>query len=119
MSDRTGGIISFVVDGISLEIEGSFTFNVQRFMRVSVNGVTGPAGHKREAVTPFMDGVCFHKAEVNLITLLGLEGITAQLDLYNGVKVTLEQASQVGEIEVDAVAGTFPLRLEGKKGGLS
>lgn len=113
MSDRTGGIISFVVNGIQLEIEGSFSVQPHRFMRTSVQGVTGPAGHKREAAQPFFDGVCFYKSDVSLATLQGLESITAQLDLYNGKKFVLEEAAQVGEIELDAVEGTFPLRLEG------
>jgi hypothetical protein len=116
MSDRTGGIISFVVDGVQLEVEGSFTFNAQAFQRTSVVGVTGFAGHKREGVIPFFEGVCFYKQDVSVTTLSELENITAQLDLYNGKKLVLEGASQVGQLEVDAVEGTFTLRLEGKKG---
>ncbi len=116
MSDRTGGILSFVVDGTQLEVEGSFTFNTQAFMRTSVVGVAGFAGHKREGVIPFFEGVCFYKNDVSVTDLSALENITAQLDMYNGKKLILEQAAQVGEIEVDAIEGTFTLRLEGKKG---
>ena len=116
MSDRTGGILSFVVDGVQLEVEGSFTFNTQAFMRTSVVGVTGFAGHKREGVIPFFEGVCFYKKDVSVTALSALENITAQLDLYNEKKLVLEGAAQVGEIEVDAVEGTFTLRLEGRFG---
>lgn len=116
MSDRTGGILSFVVDGVQYEVEGSFTFSAQRFLRTSVSGVAGPAGHKREGAQPFFEGVVHYKEAVSTVTLTELENVTCQLDLYNGKKLVLERAAQVGELEVDAVEGTFTLRLEGPIG---
>ena len=113
MSDRVGGIVSFVVDGVQYEVEGSFTFSIQAFTRESVIALTGRAGHKRTGVSGFFEGTCFLKEDVSLTTLGDLEGITAQLDLYNRKKFVLQDADQVGELNPDAGEGTFTLRLEG------
>jgi hypothetical protein len=116
MSDRTGGVLSFVVDGQPLELEGSFSFMLQRFQRTSQQGLNGPAGHKREPSQPYIEGTCFYKSDTNVTILHNLTNITVQGDLYNGKKIVLFNADQVGEIDVDGAEGTFPIRFEGTDG---
>lgn len=113
MSDRIGGVISFVAGNVAYEIEGSMTIQPHRFQRTSAQGLMGPAGHSREPSQPSIEGTFFYKAGVSLSVLRSLVNTACQVDLYNGAKFVLSQAAQVGEIELDAAAGTFPLRLEG------
>jgi hypothetical protein len=116
MSDNRGGVLSFVFDGEAYTLEGSASFSTQRFMRSSVQGLTGPAGHKREPTQPYIEVTVFDGSAVDLEALQGRNVGTAQLDLYNGKQVVLYDAVQVGMIEPDAAEGTFTLRLEGPRG---
>lgn len=113
MSDRVGGILSFVVDGVQFEVEGKFEIQPLRGKRKSLQGLTGPAGHSWEPAQPSFDGVAYYKAGVSLMAIHAFENVTAQLTCYNGARWILQGATQTEELTLDVVAGTFPLKLEG------
>jgi len=108
--------LSFIFNGQAFTLEGSASFSTQRFVRTSVQGLTGPAGHKREPSQPFIEVAVFDGPGIDLESLQGAAVGTAQLDMYNGKQVVLYEAVQVGMIEPDAAEGTFTLRLEGPRG---
>lgn len=116
MSENRGGVLSFVFDDIAFTVEGAATYSTQRFMRTSVQGLTGPAGHKREPSQPFIEVAIFDGSGLDTEALVGAKVGTAQLDLYNGKQVILYNAMQVGALEPDAGEGTVTLRLEGPRG---
>jgi hypothetical protein len=117
MSQRVGGVLSFFANNKAYELEGSATYSTQKFMRTTVNSLTkGVAGHKREATTPFLDGTFVLTPDVDVTELQGLENVTCQMNLFNGKVVVIYRAAQIGQIEVDAAEGTFPLRMEGDDG---
>ncbi len=113
VSARTGGVLSFVVGGIPIEVGGNFELQPHSFQRTSVGGLTGPAGSKREYAQPYIEGECFYKPAFKLKTLHGMEGVDVQANLDNGHSFVLFKARQVGEIALDGAEGTFTLRLEG------
>jgi len=109
---RTGGILSFTLDGTPYEIEGSVTFQPYRFMRTSTTGLTGPTGHKRESTQPFIEVTMPYKKGVDLAVLANAENVVGQLDMYNGESWVMQQGAQVGTLEPDADEGTVTVRLE-------
>lgn len=114
MSDRVGGVIAFSAGGKFYEVEGTFTWQSAQFARKTALGQTGVAGNTREPVIPMLDCVIFHKSGVSVAELQAIEDTVAQVDLHNGGRLTLHGAAQIGEIEVDAIEGTMPFKLEGK-----
>lgn len=105
-----------VVGGTALTVAGSATHGHQKHQRESVQGLMGPAGHKRVPAQPFIEIEVYSGQSVDHEALASIEAEVAQIDYYDGTSFVLYNCAQVGTIEPDDAEGTFTLRLEGPDG---
>jgi hypothetical protein len=107
----------------SLSIEG-VVVNLSADLTYSVTGETaevqiGVDGHRSDMFTrkpKFIEATISNRGDFDTGTFSGLQNATVQINLRNGKIIALTNATQVGEVEVDAIAGTFTVRFESDEG---
>jgi hypothetical protein len=109
-------VLSCIVPGVGpIEIEGDFEIQPLSWIRETVTGQTGVAGVRIVPATPYFQTTTILRSSVDLLALGAVEDVAIQVDGYNGISYVLEGGSQIGELTADVIAGTCPLRFEGRK----
>jgi hypothetical protein len=113
IAGRTGGVLSFTIDGKPYELEAS-ALSVQRFrwMKESTEGLTGPAGVSRKAAQPYIEGTFLYVNGTLADEIVNMEGATVQINSYSGEQYIAEGCHFIGEFVVDKAANTAPFRIE-------
>lgn len=116
MAITKAGTAFLKVDGAQVSVAGSAKFQGQTFNRETLIGASGVAGYKETFVAAFIECECYYDETIDPHSFAAKTDATVTLELNDDRAFTLRNARQVGEIEVDAVEGTFTLRFEGPKG---
>lgn len=113
---RIGGILYFDVDGKRCAIRGNVSYSVSNLERESVVGQDGYHGYKENPMAPFIQMDVSQLMDTNVQDLQNARGVRCTLGLANGKTVILTGATQINQIEVDAIEGQFTVRFEGERG---
>lgn len=116
MSSPQYGVLSLRVDGDALSISGEWTYDVGGRSREEVMGADGVVGFKVTPMPSYFEGTVYDHPDVNINKFRAIQDVSATLSLRNGKTIVLVQASQTGELPVDAQEGTMTLRLVGLNG---
>lgn len=116
MASPVFGVLSVRVGGIALEISGEWTYDIGGVSRESAMGAERPVGMKITPTVPYAEGEVFDLPDVPLATIKAIQDTTVTLQLRSGKTFVLSNASQVGELPVNAAEGKMTLRLEGTHG---
>lgn len=116
MASPLYGVLSMRVDGDALSISGEWTYDVGGRSREEVMGADGVVGFKVTPMPSYFEGTVFDHPDTNINSIKAIQDVSATLSLRNGKTIVLVDASQVGELAVDAQEGTMTLRLVGTKG---
>lgn len=113
---RVAGICYFKVDGEQLELKGSLECPVTDLQRETVMGLSGVAGYKETARTPFIKGAFIFTPGFPLDKLNTGTDLTITAELANGKVYTLSGAYLVGEPNAKGDDGEVELEFNGTKG---
>lgn len=113
---QIGGIAYVKVDGKQLTLEGKLTVAITKVTREGKAGASGVAGYTETPRVPSIEGTFFKTAAVSIDELQAITDATVQVELNDGSIYVLRNAWQAGDIDVDAIAGTFDLKFEGMDG---
>ena len=116
---RIGGILYFEVDGTRYAVRGNVTYAIGSNEKESVVGQDGYHGYKENPMTPFIQIDITDVLGTEVAVLQSARGTTCTMALANGKVLTLSNATQVNQLEVDAIEGQFTARFEGERGSLN
>jgi len=113
-----GGTVFVKVDGERLLARGSVTSNIgQKVTRETVTGVDGVHGQTEVAVVPFVQLDVTEDPGFPLSKLNAVQNATITVELLDGRVLTLQGASQVGDLERNSDEGSIgSVRFEGETG---
>jgi len=109
---RRGGVLKVTLAGVAYEVEADISVQPYRFQKESVQGVTGPSGHKRTAIQPKITMTLFKRSDQPLSFLRDLENARVTLRDYQGTNWVATQATRVGEMPLDLAEGTFTIEID-------
>jgi hypothetical protein len=114
MADNTrrGGVLKFTLAGVAYEVEASITIQPYKFQRESVQGVTGPSGHKRTAIQPKITAAVFKRSDQPMSFLRDLVNARVTVTTYEGTQWIMTRGTRVSEMPLDAAEGTFELEID-------
>lgn len=113
---RIGGILYFEVDGERFSVRGNVTYSTGNVERESIVGQDKYHGYKETPMAPYIQMDVTDALGTESTVLNNARGVRCTLGLANGKTVTLTNATQINQIEVDAVEGQFSIRFEGEQG---
>ena len=110
-----GGIISLIVDGVTLSAKGDFTYNLGVNKREIVIGADGIAGYTLTPQPAHIEGAMTDSATLDLKALLEVNDATLYLKVANGKKIALYGAVFTGDGNVTTGEGEIAVRWDGDK----
>lgn len=113
---RIGGVLYFDVDGKRCAVRGNCTYSIGTASRESVVGQDGYHGYKENPAAPYIQMDITQMMNTKVSDLQNARGVRCTLGLANGKTVTLVGATQMNQIEVDAIEGQMTIRFEGAQG---
>lgn len=111
--NRRAGRIFFKVDGTQYDAKGSFSYNLGEDKRDAIVGADGVHGYGTTVQVPFIEGAVTDRPDIDLKSVLKLDGVTVTLELANGKTIVLRDAWWAGEGTVTTEAAEIPARFEG------
>jgi tail tube protein len=111
--NHIGGVGSIKVDGRQLSVRSALTISPNSETRSGVGGPDGTHGYISENHVPYIEAECSNRTYFSLEQLKRITNSTIVASLGNGEVWTLRNAWQSGDLELDAIAGTFTVRFEG------
>ena len=115
-TNRIGGVLSFMLDGVQYQARGNFTVTGMTLKRTPVAGQDGMHGYIEEPIAPEIKGDISIGNLLSLETLEGLNDVTAQVNLANGRSYVLTQAWTEGAFVLDAHDGKVGITMHGMSG---
>lgn len=113
---RVAGICYIKVDGEQLDAKGSIECPITDNSREAVMGLSGVAGYKETARTPYVKGSFIFTPGFPLSKLNEGTDMTVTAELANGKVYTLSGAFLVGEPAAKGDDGEVELEFNGIKG---
>jgi hypothetical protein len=111
--NRRSGTLYFKVDGAPYSAKGSFTYNLGASKREAIVGADAVHGYKEMPQTPFVEGEITDSADLDVKTLLNLDGVTVTLELANGKVILLRDAWYAGDGNIGTEEANIQIRFEG------
>lgn len=108
-----GGIAYFYVDGKLYELAGAFKIDPGGRIRTPIAGPSGMVGYTERIEPPLVDCEVFDNPTLSLVAIRAMSDVTIQFRLNIGKTYQLFNAFQVDKIELDGVAGKFPVKFSG------
>jgi hypothetical protein len=108
-----GGIAYFYVDGVLYELAGTFKIDIGGVIRTPVAGPSGMVGFTERVDPPLVDAELFDNPTLSLAALRQMTDVTVQFRLNIGKTYQLFRGFQIDKIELDGVAGKFPIKFSG------
>jgi Phage tail tube protein len=112
-NNRRGGVLSLNLDGVRLDIKGSWTYNLGKRRREAVVGADAVHGFKETPQTPYMEGEISDRADLDVAALFDVVDATVTLQLVNGKTIVLRNGWFAGEGTVGTEEGNVACRFEG------
>jgi hypothetical protein len=116
MGKRVAGIAYIKVDGMQLEVQGGVEAPISDKERETVKGLTGTAGFKETALTPYVKVNAIFRDDFPMAAVAANTDMTVTAEFPNGKVYTLSGAYLVGDSSAKADDGTIELSFEGMKG---
>jgi hypothetical protein len=113
---RVAGICYFKIDGEQLEAKGGIECPITTTKRETVEGLTGVAGYKETARTPYIKGNFVFGPDFPLAKLESGTDMTITAELANGKTYVLSGAYLVGDPAAKGDEGEVELEFNGVKG---
>ncbi len=108
------GVKWMQIDGITLKVKGSVTYNVGGEKREAQMGSSPvPLGYSVTYQVPKVAGTLSDGGDIDQASIKAIKGATLVFGLQNGKLVTLTNATFVGEGEATADTGEFPVEFNG------
>jgi hypothetical protein len=98
-----------------LRIEGECEIQPLARVRETKQGHQGPAGFGWIPATPYLQITVYKGQNLTLDQIYAVEGNLIQVDLEDGSVYRFPFAWQVGELPLNALEGTVPVRFEAFK----
>ncbi|MHC8492795.1 phage tail tube protein [Thalassospira sp. SM2505] len=111
--NRRAGRIYFKVDGTQYDAKGSFSYNLGADKRDGIVGADGVHGYKAMPQVPFIEGAVTDRPDMDLKSVLELDGVTVTLELANSKTIVLRNAWWAGEGTGSSEEAEIPVRFEG------
>lgn len=112
-SNRIGGVLAILVDGVQYEARGNFQVTGMTVKRTGVAGQDGVHGFIEEPIVPSIKGDWSIGNQLSLVALEAITDATAQINLANGMSYILTDAWTVAAFVLDAHDGKLMVELEG------
>jgi hypothetical protein len=107
------GSIEFKINGEIYLAKGSFKFSTNKFKTETILGQDRVHGFKKMPLAPFIEGEITDSSDLDYDKVFTLSNATITLSLNNGKVIILDQASFVGDGEVETEEGSISVRFEG------
>lgn len=110
------GVVSIRRNGSPIRLKGNVTYSVGGMMRESVLGPRGLIGFSKRGAAAFIEVETIDAGDLDLEDLQAAENETITLQLENGKTIVVNEASVVGQIQVNGEDGGITVRFEGPTG---
>lgn len=107
------GTCTVTVDGVSVNVAGSFRYSVGTKQRETLTGMSGIHGFRESWVAPFIEMTIRDSGSLSLEDISGYTDVTVSAVLVNGKTVIGQNMWIVNRQEMDNNDGTFTARFEG------
>jgi hypothetical protein len=113
---RIAGTSTLTVDGRAYRIGDAIKVSIDAFEREGVVGLSGVGGYIERNRVPFIEATVLTDGDFSTEELNAITDATVKVDLANGKSYVLRNAWSAMPAEIDAAAGTCPVRFEGMQG---
>lgn len=107
------GTCTVTVDGMSVNVAGSFKYSVGEKERETLTGMSGVHGFKESYKAPYIEMTVRDSGSLSLADFAGYTDVTVAAYLVNGKTVIGQNMWLVGRVETDNNDATFTARFEG------
>ncbi|HAX5205293.1 TPA: phage tail protein [Escherichia coli] len=112
-NNAIAGTCTVTVDGMSVNVAGSFRYSVGEKERETLTGMSGVHGFKESYKAPYIEMTVRDSGSLSLADFAGYTDVTVAAYLVNGKTVIGQNMWLVGRIEMDNNDATFTARFEG------
>ncbi len=107
------GTCTVTIDGVSVNVGGSFKYSVGETERETLTGMSGIHGFKESYKAPYIEMTVRDPGSLSLNDFASYTDVTVAAYLVNGKTVIGQNMWLVGRIETDNNDATFTARFEG------
>lgn len=107
------GTCTVTVDGVSVNVGGSFKYSVGTKQRETLTGMSGVHGFKESYVAPYIEMTIRDSGSLSLSDIADYTDVTVSAALVNGKTIIGQNMWIVNRQEMDNNDGTFTARFEG------
>lgn len=111
---KRAGFIQIKINGVLMDAKGDFTYGygvAKKTMMTLADGRV--AGHKEEAMVPYISGKILDSKGLDVRALLEAEGATVTARKANGKTFVLQDAVYAGESTEETAEAEIDFRMEG------
>jgi hypothetical protein len=112
-NNRIAGLAYLKVDGAQYALRGNLSVSPVRTVRTGVAGQDGVHGYTEAPTVPYIEGDVSDLGGLSLERLHAVADATVTAELANGKVYLLRQAWFAGEMVLNTVEGSMPVRFEG------
>ena len=112
MSGRIGGTHRLTIDGKSIMVVGSFSFNLGRPKREMQVGPDKVHGYTEMPQVPYLEGEVRNDNSLKVDDILGITNSTIQLEHANGKTYLFEKSVYCADGDMETENGTLQFRIE-------
>ena len=112
---RLGGIIAVKADGVQFRAKGAWDYNLGEPQKKMIAGSDGVHGFSEKPQVPFIEGAFSDSDEVDMKAVRAIRDATITLTLANGKIISLNEAIEASEGNVNTEEGEAEVRFEGTK----
>lgn len=113
---RIAGTCFIKANSTQLEVSGGVECPINKTVRETKMGATGPAGYSEMAQQPYVKVTAFVKPDFDIDLVANSVDLTVTAELANGKVYVLSSAYLVGEAAAKNDDGTVDLEFNGLKG---
>lgn len=108
------GTATVTLDGVSVNVAGTFRYRVGNKNRETLTGMSGIHGFKETFVPPYIEMAVRDHGGLDMDEIAGYTEITVVAQLANGKTIMGEGMWIVNTQEMDSQEATFTARFEGQ-----
>ena len=113
MSHLIAGLLELKVNGEIQNAKGNFTYNLGKLKREAIIGADRVHGYKGMPQVPFIEGEITDRSDLNVESLLNIDGATITLSLANGKVINLKEAWYAADGDIGTEEANIQVRFEG------
>ncbi|EFH2659430.1 phage tail tube protein [Escherichia coli] len=109
------GTCTVTIDGVSVNVAGTFRYSVGEIERETLTGMSGIHGFKESYKAPFIEMTVRDSGSLSLKDFAAYTDVTVAAYLVNGKTILGQNMWLTGRIETDNNDATFTARFEGRE----